>query len=192
MAIPVSELQKVSPSSLIELFTLSLDATLHGSSTVYRFHSGANLNTFGAVVWAGNTYSKFPVEVTGFEFNGTSTTLPRPKLRISNMLSTFTALLLDVNQTTPGNDLNGAKLTRIRTLASNLDAANFSGGSNPFGTPSADKFPDEIYFLDRKVLENRHFIKYECVSALDLANVRVPKRQFTRKDFPGIGTFIDS
>jgi len=63
--------------------------------------------------------------------------------------------------------------------------------TNPFGTPSADKFPDEIYFLDRKVLENREFVKYELVSALDLTNVRVPKRQITRKDFPGVGTFID-
>tara|TARA_R100001460_G_scaffold44158_1_gene80768 strand:- start:165 stop:740 length:576 start_codon:yes stop_codon:yes gene_type:complete len=191
MAIPVSELQKVSPSSLIELFTLSLDATLHGSSTVYRFHSGANLNTFGAVVWAGNTYSKFPVEVTGFEFNGTSTTLPRPKLRISNMLSTFTELLLDINQTTPGNDLNGAKLTRIRTLARYLDNANFPNNTNNLGTPDPTAaMPEEIYYLDRKTVENRNMVEWECVAAFDLVNVKVPKRICTRDIFPGIGTFV--
>ena len=32
----------------------------------------------------------------------------------------------NVNQTTVGNDLNGAKLTRIRTLARFLDAVNFA------------------------------------------------------------------
>ena len=88
--------------------------------------------------------------------------------------------------------MNGAKLTRIRTTADNIDAANFSGGTNPFGTPSSDKFPDEIYFLDRKIIENRETVQYEMVSALDLANVRVPKRQITRKDFSGVGTFIDA
>ena len=64
--------------------------------------------------------------------------------------------------------------------------------SNPFGTPSSNKFPDEIFFLDRKIIENRQIVQYELVSALDLANVRVPKRQITRKDFDGVGTFIDA
>ena len=96
------------------------------------------------------------------------------------------------SETTPHNDLLGATVTRLLVLASSLDNANFSSGSNPFGTPSANKFPDEIFFLDRKVLENREVVQYELVSALDLANVRVPKRQITRKDFDGVGTFIDA
>ena len=191
MAIPTSELQSINPSAVIELFELQLIASIHGSSTLYRYHSGSNQNGNGELVWQGNTYARFPLEAEGFEFTGRGQ-IPRPTLTVSNILSTLTAVIATVNAFTPANDLNGAKLTRIRTLASNLDAANFSGGSNPFGTPSADKFPDEIYFLDRKVLENREVIKYECVSALDLTNVRVPKRQFTRKDFPGIGTFIDA
>ena len=41
----------------------------------------------------------------------------------------------NVNQTTVGNDLNGAKFTRIRTLARFLDAVNFTGNTNPYGTP---------------------------------------------------------
>jgi len=36
MAIPVSELQKIAPSSVIERFELQLVTALHGSSTVYR------------------------------------------------------------------------------------------------------------------------------------------------------------
>ena len=47
MAIPVSELQKINPSSLIELFTVTLDSSLHGATTVYRFHAGSNMNSSG-------------------------------------------------------------------------------------------------------------------------------------------------
>jgi len=328
MAVPVSALQEINPGAVIELFTLQLDATLHGSTTIYRFHNGANLNANGQVVWAGNSYLRFPIECTGFEFTGTGT-LPRPTISVSNIFGTLTAIMQDVNQTTVGNDLNGAKLTRIRTLARFLDAVNFvpttttttstqtvadpsdgetvtytvtvvqdSGGanvfaingvqkpvitmkrgstyifnqshssnvnhplriksdaggqqttvnagtlgtdatvtyspayptapndlryycqthgnnmgntitmndpntiqqqttsssttqSNPFGTPDPTaEFPQEIYFLDRKISENRDVVQWEAISALDLVNVKLPKRIATRDIFPGIGTFV--
>jgi lambda family phage minor tail protein L len=328
MAVPVSALQEINPGAVIELFTLQLDATLHGSTTIYRFHNGANLNANGEVVWAGNTYLRFPIECTGFEFTGTGT-LPRPTISVSNIFGTLTAIMQDVNQTTVGNDLNGAKLTRIRTLACFLDAVNFApttttttstqtvadpsdaetvtytvtvhnpgsgnifringvnnpvitmkrgstyifnladatnathplriksdaGGeqtttvsgtpgqagatvtyspaypgapsdlryycsshgnamgntitmnnpntiqqqttsssttqTNPYGTPDPTaEFPQEIYFLDRKVSENRDVVQWEAISALDLVNVKLPKRIATRDIFPGIGTFV--
>ena len=84
MAVPVSALQEINPGAVIELFTLQLDATLHGSNTIYRFHNGANLNANGEVVWAGNSYLRFPIECTGFEFTGTGT-LPRPTISVSNI-----------------------------------------------------------------------------------------------------------
>ena len=333
MAIPTSELQKINPSAIIELFELQLIASIHGSDQLYRWHSGSNQNGNGEIIWQGNNYTRFPVEAEGFEFTGKGQ-IPRPTLTVSNVLSTLTTLIASVNAFTPANDLNGAKLTRIRTTADNLDAVNFapvtttstttttiadpadaetvtytvtvvqdsngdnvfalngvqkpiitmkrgstyifnqedasnqnhqlafksdSSGAyttgvsntgtyagqanyittfqprypdapsdlryyctshgngmgntitinnpntttttstsqtttqtNPFGTPSSNKFPDEVFFLDRKVVENREVVQYELVSALDLANVRVPKRQITRKDFDGVGTFIDA
>jgi lambda family phage minor tail protein L len=190
MAVPVSALQEINPGAVIELFTLQLDATLHGSTTIYRFHNGANLNANGEVVWAGNTYLRFPIQCEGFEFTGTGT-LPRPSISVSNIFGTLTAIMQDVNQTTVGNDLNGAKLTRIRTLARFLDAVNFEGNTNPYGTPDPTaEFPQEIYFLDRKVSENRDVVQWEAISALDLVNVKLPKRIATRDIFPGIGTFV--
>ena len=190
MAVPVSALQEINPGAVIELFTLQLDATLHGSTTIYRFHNGANLNVNGEVVWAGNSYLRFPIECTGFEFTGTGT-LPRPTISVSNIFGTLTAIMQDVNQTTVGNDLNGAKLTRIRTLARYLDAVNFPGNTNPYGTPDPSaEFPQEIYFLDRKISENRDIVQWEAISALDLVNVKLPKRIATRDIFPGIGTFV--
>ena len=34
-----SDLQVTNPSAIIELFTLALDNSLHGATTVYRFHT---------------------------------------------------------------------------------------------------------------------------------------------------------
>ena len=179
MAIPVSELQKINPSGIIELFELVLFANIHGSDFTYRFHAGTNETTsYGNVIWDSNTYSALPIEVDGFEYNAESGTLPRPTIRVSNLFGTISAILLDVNNTTAGNDLTGAKLTRIRTLVRYIDAANFTGGTNPYGTPDTTaKLPDEIYYVARKVTEDRELVEFELAAAFDLAGVRAPKRQ---------------
>ena len=172
MAVPVSELQSIAPSAIIELFELQLDADLHGASTLYRFHAGSNLNANGELVWNGNTYLRYPVEATGFEYSGTGQ-LPRPVFRISNVLSLITALLL-----TLPDGLEGATLTRIRTLARYIDAANFPGNVNPYGTPDPTaEFPQEIYYVDRKVIETAEIVEFELAAAFDMAGIRAPKRQ---------------
>ena len=182
----VSDLQNINPSSIIELFTLTTTAALHGSASTYRFHAGSSLNSNGEIVWAGNTYQRFPVEATGFKYQKGQ--LPRPTLTVSNALGTITSILLTVNATTTGNDLTGATVTRIRTLAKFLDAVNFAGGVNPYGTPdSTAEFPQEIYLIDRKSQENREIVTFELATPSDMAGVRAPKRQCTRKEFPSIG-----
>ena len=185
----ISDLQSVNPSAIIELFTLETDAVLHGSSQVYRFHNGTSLNNNQDIVWAGVSYLKMPIQATGFAFQKGQ--LPRPKLTVSNALGTITAILLNVNKVTAGNDLAGATVTRIRTLARYIDAVNFPGNSNPLGTPDPTaEFPKEIYKIDRKSAENRDVVEFELAAAIDLVGVRAPQRQCTRKDFPSIGNFI--
>jgi len=185
----ISDLQSVNPSAIIELFTLETDLELHGSSQVYRFHNGTNLNNNGDIVWAGDQYLKMPIQATGFAFQKGQ--LPRPKLTVSNALGTITAILLNVNKVTAGNDLAGATVTRIRTLARYIDAVNFPGGTNPLGTPDPTaEFPKEIYKIDRKAAENRDIVEFELAAAIDMVGVRAPQRQCTRKDFPSIGNFI--
>ncbi len=172
------ELQKIAPSSIIELFELRLVTALHGSADVYRFHAGVNGKSDGGnVIWAGQAYQAFPIECDGFEYSGNGQ-LPRPKLRVANVLGTITTVLLAVNAITPGNDLIGAKVVRRRTLARFLDAANFPGGINPYGTPDRTaEFPQEIYYISRKVAENRDVVEFELAAAFDLQGVRAPKRQ---------------
>ena len=183
----VSNLQNTNPSAIIELFTLQLDNNLHGATTIYRFHAGSSLKDNGEIVWAGNTYQRFPIKAEGFAFRQGQ--LPRPTLTVSNALGTITAILLSVNTTTAGNDLTGATVTRIRTLARFLDAVNFPGEINPYGTPdSTAEFPQEIYKIDRKSAENREVVQFELASVFDLAGIRAPNRQCTRAEFPSIGT----
>ena len=169
MSVPVSELQSIAPSAIIELFELQLNTAIQGTNTLYRFHSGTNsLN--GNLTWAGNEYLAFALEAEGFEYisNGQ---LPRPKIRVSNILGTITAIIL----TTP---LEGSRVTRIRTMARYLDAVNFPGGVNPYGTPDpAAEWPREIYFIDRKSTETRNVVEFELAAAFDLQGVRSPKRQ---------------
>ena len=184
----ITDLQKINPSAVIELFTLEITAALHGSNATYRFHAGTNRVGNGDIIWAGNTYVKMPIQAEGFAY--TRGQLPRPNLVVSNALNTITAILLTVNQTTAGNDLTGATVTRIRTLARYLDSVNFPGNTNPLGTPDPTaEFPQEIYKIDRKSSENRETVTFELAAVFDLAGVRAPKRQCTRSIFPSIGTF---
>ena len=190
-----SDIQGIAPSAIIELFELKLDNSLHGATTTYRFHAGINLKEDIAnpedadIIWNSQTYQRMPVTAEGFAYQKGQ--LPRPKLVVSNIQGTISAILLIVNKVTSGNDLMGATVTRIRTLARFLDAANFLGSSNPFGTPDPDaEFPREIYTIDRKASENRDVVEFELAAAFDLVGVKAPKRQCTRDLFPSLGSFV--
>jgi len=205
MAIPHSELQKINPNSIIELFELELVEGLHYATgnpsnvpTIYRFHSGTNIDSYANIVWQSNTYERFPVVASGYEYAGKGQ-IPRPQIIMSNLggitrlgsVIRVTDLLVSVNLVTPHNDLLDAKLTRRTLTADALDASNFSGGTNPFGTPSSNEFPKEIHFIDRKIQESRDAVQFELVNRLDMQNKRIPARQVTRKDFEGVGTFVN-
>jgi lambda family phage minor tail protein L len=166
MAVPVSDLQAVAPSAVIELFQLELNASQHGVNETYYFHAGVNATNSGDIIWNGQVYLAFPIEATDFEYTGTGS-LPRPKLRISNIFGTITDLMASLP-----SGLEGAKVTRIRTLARYIDGVNFPGGTNPYGSPdSTAEFPREIFYIDRKASENRDLIEFELAAAFDLVGV---------------------
>jgi lambda family phage minor tail protein L len=127
-----------------------------------------NAAVTGNVVWNGQSYVRLPLEATGFDYSS-SGSLPRPKLAVSNIGSSITAILLSVNLVTTGNDLGGAKVVRIRTLKKYLDG---EVGADPHA-----KFPDEIWYVDRKSNENRAVVEFELASKFDLVGVMLPRRQ---------------
>ena len=205
MAIPISELQSLTPSAKIELFVMELVEGLHyptgnpsSVQTIFRFHAGTNMKTNSNIVWQNDTYERFPIIAEGFAFEGKGQ-IPRPTLTMSNLggitrsgvAITVTDLLIIVNLTTPHNDLLNAKITRRQVLASSLDAQNFENNTNPFGSPNNNELPQEIYFIDRKITESRNLVQFELVGDLDKQNLKLPKRQVTRNEFPSIGGFIN-
>ena len=177
---------------------------------VKRFHTGTNLKTTSAlheasIHFGGKVYEPFPVQVEGFDMTSKGT-LPRPRLTISNLnpslantfsiadggsalpSGTISAMMIEVNKATVGNDLIGSTLVRIRTLRKFLDSANFNSTNST--ADSTQKFPDEVYMIARKVVENQEIVQFECASMFDMAGVKAPKRQILPDEFPGIGEFF--
>ena len=163
-----ADLSALAPDAIIELFELHYDNTLHGSTDILRWHAGSNADVTGNITWNSNDYVRLPVQAEGFEYTNGGT-LPRPTLSVANLDGAITALLLGVNLTTPGNDLTGAKVKRIRTLKKFLDGES---AADPYAT-----FPIEEWFIDRKATESRDVVSFELASKFDLSNKELPNRQ---------------
>ena len=129
-------------------------------------------------------------EAEGFEV-GESTIMARPTLTFANTGGTFSTILALVNQVTPKNDLQKARITRKRTLAQFLDKQNFPNQTNPFGTPdSTKKLDDQIFDINKKVIENNQICSFELVKSIDFETLFLPRRQITKDRFPACGTFV--
>ena len=203
MTVPVNDLVGSSPDSLIELFQLKLDPVLHAGAYVAPgikyFYSGVNEKTTASkIVWDSVSYDAWPVIVEGIEYR-VKGSLPRPTLRMSNLFGGMTAILNSVNnyidpvtgENNLAQDLAEARLTRIRTLVKYIDAANWQDNTNPYGTPSTTtKFPDEVFFINRKIVENQEIVEFELRSILDFNHLTLPKRQVMKTEFPSVGDFV--
>ena len=194
-------LQNADAKTIVELFEFELNYPQHGPFTelgtdvdgtqaggtenqTFTYYFTNTKNELGSdIVWQSKTYTAIPIKAEGYEVTGTGT-LPRPNISVANLLGTFTTLIALLP-----DGLEGCKVTRTRTLSKYLDAVNFTGGSNSDADPTSYFRPRDIYFIDRKSMENRDVIEYEMCSAFDLAGVRLPKRQILPDDFPGVGTF---
>lgn len=171
-------------SSLITMFeidigTLATDRSINinPDETIFRFHNSIKLTT-SDIIWQGNVYSAAPIDAEGFEVN-TKGTIPTPALSIivdDRGISALSLLKLKLRSL---GDIIGAKVTRRRTFSKFLDAVNFTELTKPRDhdpDPNNEFFPD-VYFINRKVTENKYIIKYELSSILDLEGIFLPKRQ---------------
>lgn len=147
--------------AMIEMFELEVGAN------VYRFSNQTN-ESGGDIVWQGQTYTRMPIEANGFEFS-TQGKLPRPTIRISNVTQFIGGIVRN------NDDLVGCKVTRRRTFAKFIDSVNFVGG-NPTADATAE-LPVDIYYVERKVSENKIMIEWELATSLDLSGVMLPARQ---------------
>ena len=160
------QIQSLEPSAIIELFQLQLTAAINGVDSTFYYHAGTNELTAN-VVFAGITYTAYPIEVDGFEMT-TKGTLPRPSMKVANANNGISALIVLYNPLK-------AKVTRIRTCKKFLDAANFASGNAT--ADSTAKFEDEIWYIDRVANENPQLVEFELTSKMDLTNLALPRRQ---------------
>ncbi len=182
------ELFSLTPSSVITLFEIDVSAlasdlniALANDYEIFRFHNNIKLiNT--NIIWQGNTYIAAPITAEGFEINSKGT-LPSPRLGISVNDAGIEALAVLKETLRQLEDLVGAKVTRKKTLAKFLDAENFVEGNQPPGfspDPNAE-FSRDIYYIDRKIVENKSVIEFQLASILDLEGLQLPRRRILEK-----------
>lgn len=153
-----TDIQKLDVGSEeVQLFIL--DASSLGG-TIYYFTPQTESGE--SVVFNGITYLPLPVEIDNVELRGDGT-LPRPKLRVANVSLTFVGLINSYR------DALGAKVTRIRTFRKYLDGQSEAD-------PSA-QFPTDVFYIEQKTIQNKHYIEWELVSPLDIGDKMLPKNQ---------------
>jgi phage-related protein len=83
-------------------------------------------------------------------------------------------------------DLVGAKVTRIRTFAKYIDYENFIDGVQPEGfSPNPNtELPRDIFFIERKSVENKNIIQFELSSIFDFEGIQLPGRLVLNSSCP--------
>ena len=193
-----TELSSLEASTRIDLFELDLTEITPQAANynfgnnqpmnngILRIYNDFNLfnvvnNPDGLLKWRNNYYFPFPIQTEGFEYTNAGA-LPTPKITVNNYSpdqSTNSFYRYIRMQMQSLGDIVGAKFTRIKTFLKYLDGANFVEGYNPFTTQTGIyeiELPRDIYYVDRKNLENKSIVQYTLASILDVENLDLPGR----------------
>jgi lambda family phage minor tail protein L len=103
--------------------------------------------------------------------------LPRPTMSIANPEGLLSKIVRS------NKDFANCKVTRKRTFVKFLDKENFQNRNlnesekNPFGeSDPKSHFPDDMFFINKKTVENKNVITFELVSSLELQGATIPGR----------------
>lgn len=162
---------ELEPTSQLEFFLIYFDWH-NNRSEFFAIHSGSNGNGVDSeIYWQGIRYLPFNVKGSNWELKNDQT-LPRPTLTISNKSMVVSSILRKYN------NLNNVLVVRKRTFARFLDGINFPNGDNPYGAANINGgFPDEKYYISRKISENKIEVSFELVTPLELENIKIPNRK---------------
>lgn len=155
-----TDIRKSDVGVIVELY--DLDATILGGTL---WHFTRNTNNGNSVVFNNITY--LPLDFKFIEDEKSSETLPRPKIKISNVSMTVQSEIIAYN------NLLGATVTRTRTLKKYLDGESEAN-------PSITFLPD-VYIFHKLIAHNKQFIEWELRSPLDNYRTLLPKKQILRE-----------
>lgn len=184
-----AEATSLRPSALITLFEIDIEQIavdkgffIEDTAKKFRFHNSVKLydtSIYFDVDKNGilREFTALPIAAEGFETNARGT-LPTPRLTISTDEDNIPLLALFKNKIRGLGDLVNAKVTRIRTFAKFLDSQNFINNKLPSGfSPDPNReFPRDIYYIDRKTLENKTMLQFELASLFDVEGIKLPGR----------------
>jgi lambda family phage minor tail protein L len=166
---------KYAPDTYMEFFDLDasiLQDRLGDPGQIYYFTNSPLIN--GApILWRGNAYTQFPLEISEVENRGDGTAPNRPVLKLSNTNKFLLAAVLSL-----GN-LVGMGVTRWRTFYRFTDA-----GSSP--NPLVH-YPVEEWSIIKKPAQSKNGLQFELGTALDRPGLKLPRQQILRdQGFPGV------
>ena len=108
----------------------------------------------------GNTYIPINCKAEGFEFTSKNQ-LPRPLFPVSIVGDTGSALRTLIRDY---DDLIGIPFTRRRTFSQYL------------GSTGQPEMPQDVYAIERKIVQNNLFVKWELSAFMDHEGKKIPGR----------------
>ena len=196
------EIFSLTPSTLLILWEIDTSVMLDevglkespNYDYIFRFHNSIKLiNT--SIYWRNKEYYPLPIKAEGFEYTSKgSPQTPKLTLAINEDIplddSRRVAVSLLKSRLKQLNDLAGVKVTRRRVFAKYIDGFNFENISKEdlagkgFAPDPNMQFDPDIYYVDRKSLENKSVIQFELGSIIDVEGIKLPGRAIYAKRCP--------
>jgi lambda family phage minor tail protein L len=187
-----TEVMNLYPSALVTFFEIDLSGVAAyvdfagNPDKIFRFHNNVSLSSKD-ITFQGNIYYVCAIETVGFEVSS-SGLAAKPILRMSVADESIPFFALFKNKIRSLGDIIGATVTRRRTFAKFLDSSNFDSLNKPKNPDPNDfiEFPKDVYFINKKSMENKLILEYELASIIELEGLMLPRRQIMslRCNFP--------
>nr|WP_222598831.1 phage minor tail protein L [Morganella morganii]DAP51143.1 MAG TPA: minor tail protein L [Caudoviricetes sp.] len=159
MRIAVTQIEQ---SAMLNLYEVDLSRF---GGNIYRFHDGMN-GLLKPVIWQGNRYDPYPVQVTGFSVTAQGASA-RPKMTFANIDGLLTAINNDYD------DALGAIVIRRQVMEQYLDAVNFPDGNNQ-ADPSREAV--QKFVIEQRENSDSDFVTYVLALPTETDNAQIPAR----------------
>ncbi|EMT5672720.1 phage minor tail protein L [Morganella morganii] len=159
MRIAVTQIEQ---SAMLNLYEVDLSRF---GGNIYRFHDGMN-GLLKPVIWHGNRYDPYPVQVTGFSVTAQGASA-RPKMTFANIDGLLTAINNDYD------DALGAIVIRRQVMEQYLDAVNFPDGNNQ-ADPSREAV--QKFVIEQRENSDSDFVTYVLALPTETDNAQIPAR----------------